>query len=118
MKKLFLTVAIATTCIASIQAQPVAGDAYFTVSTGYPFYNNNLTPLVQGGTPPYEFNLQQVDNTNPGINVDIEENGNFYVTVPTVNFGDNVQFQYTATDSTNNVSNPGTVIIKFGQEKG
>lgn len=115
MKKLLLCLSLATISFASIQAQPVAQDAIY--ATIYPSYSGDLTPLVQGGTPPYNYALQQIAANNDDMEVIVTEDGKFYSTVP-MSFSGNAQFQYIATDSNDNASNTGTITIRFGSEKG
>lgn len=115
MKKLLLSLAIATISIASIQAQPVAQDAQFAENF-YPTYSGNLNTLVTGDNQPFTYSLV-VPVNDPDLEVTISQNGSFVAGVP-IRYNGETQFQYTATDTTGAVSNPGTVTIKFGQEKG
>ena len=62
MKKLLMLV-IATICISTIQAQPVAQNGTFYVEDGP--HVINVAPLVTGGTPPYYFNYLINPQPNP-----------------------------------------------------
>lgn len=122
MKKLLVGLSIAVLSAASIQSQPIAQNATFekpiAIVEKPPYsYVNNLShfPLVSNGTPPYSYHLvpDTARNTNPSIRPD----GRFLV-VP-ISIEDAItQFQYTVTDANGNISNPGTVTIKFGNQKG
>lgn len=114
MKKLLLTgLAIASLIAVNIQAQPIAQDAQF-YSRGVG-YSGNLRALANGGTPPYTFAFLQANNQE--LEVYVNTNGEFTATVP-LGYTGETRFQYTATDANGAVSNPATIAIKFGQEKG
>lgn len=112
MKKLLL-LSLAAISAASIQAQPVVQDARFT--TTHSTYSGNLVSLVRGGNPPYTYARGQV--TGDDLEVTVTDDGNFIAAVP-MSYNGDAQFQYTATDSNDNESNPGTITITFRPEKG
>lgn len=121
MKKLLLSILVVIFAT-NILAQPIAQNATFEKPIARdekpPYsYINNLShfPLVSNGTSPYTYRLvpDSARNTNPTLRPD----GRFLV-VP-IRIEDAItQFQYTVTDANGNISNPGTVTIKFGNQKG
>lgn len=112
MKKLLLFLSIAALTANQMQAQPVAKDARLDASG--PSYFGELNSLVEGGTPPYNYTLQQAIGDD--IEVSIQRDGKFIATAP-MKFNGATQFEYIAADATGDVSNPGTITIKFGKDK-
>lgn len=112
MKKLLLFLSIVALTANQMQAQPIAKDALLDASG--PSYFGELSSLIQGGTPPYKYELQQAIGDE--IEVSIQPDGRFIATAP-LKYNGAAQFEYTATDATGDVSNPGTITIKFGKNK-
>ena len=114
MKKLLTGFAITSLiAISMIQAQPIAEDARF-IQLGST-YSGQLNPLVHEGNPPYLYSFHQAIGDD--IEVLVFPDGRFIATVPMRYSGD-AQFQYRAADADGTLSNPGTITIQFGQEKG
>jgi hypothetical protein len=123
MKKLLIIITVFS--IFSLNAQPVAinttlRQAVYNKEDNVDSLRGDLVPLVFGGTPPYQFTADRSKNKNAFVSVirDGEYAGSFTATPFPRAFVGESQFEYKAIDSTGQESNPATVTIIFGQEKG
>lgn len=117
MKSLLKILAIIALSTGIAQAQPVASDARFSQQEGSSF-TGSVATFVTGGMQPYTF-LQvppDPEDYNPNIRIIFYGSDKFSVSVP-YGFTGDTQFQYQVIDQNQELSNPATVTVKFGQEK-
>jgi hypothetical protein len=112
MKKLLLSMLVMS--VGTILAQPVAQDRQFFAAPNSREVNQSLSGLVQGGNPPYMFQINQAQNATVALN----PTGDFYATITDMPSS----FQYTVTDVNGDSSAPATITLVPGplleEEKG
>lgn len=109
MKKLVLSLLVMS--VGSVFAQPVAQNAQIAALAGSNMVNSSLLPYVQGGNPPYMFQINQAVNATVALN---PNSGDFSATITDMPSS----FQYTVTDVNGDSSAPATITLFGNIEKG
>jgi hypothetical protein len=104
MKKLVLSLLVMS--VGSIFAQPVAQNKSFVAAPNSMKVTESLSPLVQGGQPPYMFQIEQAINAVVVVNM----NGLFSAEITAMP----ASFDYTVTDANGDTSAPATVTLTSG----
>lgn len=94
----------------SIFAQPVAQNAQIAAPAGSNEVYSSLSPYVQGGNPPYMFQINQAVNATVTLN----PTGDFSATITDMP----ARFEYTVTDVDGDLSAPATITLFGNIEKG